>query len=84
MCWAGRKEASHWWAEPDARGGAFALGGVAVLRESLNGWYLAFEGGEGAPGVVLQHAPPWAFCIVKNKYELCTVRGVEEKNLKTG
>lgn len=40
--------------------------------------------GEGAPGVVLQHAPPWAFCIVKNKYELCTVRGVEEKNLKTG
>lgn len=55
-----------------------------MLRESLNGWYLAFEGGEGAPGVVLQHAPPWAFCIVKNKYELCTVRGVEEKNLKTG
>ncbi len=42
------------------------------------------RGGEGAPGVVLQHAPPWAFCIVKNKYELCTVRGVEEKNLKTG
>ena len=40
------------------------------------------RGGEGALGVVLQHAPPWAFCIVKNKYELCTVRGVEEKKLK--
>ena len=40
------------------------------------------RGGGDALGVVLQHAPPWAFCIVKNKYELCTVRGVEEKNLK--
>lgn len=55
--------------------------GCSATRE-LEWMESCIRGGEGASGVVLQHAPPWAFCIVKNKYELCTVRGVEEKNLK--
>ena len=27
----------HWWAEPEARGGAFTLSGFAVLRKNLSG-----------------------------------------------